>query len=598
MTAFSVDTSASIKKLKPAGTLNYESGTTNYAFTIEVTDSVHTATISVGITITDVNEAPPVFNPTSYTKSIAEDATLGASVTIVTATDADTADKVVFSIISGNNDNKFAIDSNTGLLIVAGGLDADITTTYNLVVKATDAAAVRSATASVTITVTNVNDNTPKYAQNIYYVTINEDKTAGALLTLTATDVDPSTSFTYTLEASSTPATYTTYFGFDSTTRNQLNLLASIDLDTSGVQSFYTLVVMVTDDGSPARSSTSSVLVSVNSVNEHTPTLGGDTFTIAESANHGAQVGILTALDSDLGVDGEKTYTILSGNGNGKFALDPISGAISVLGSLDYETLTSYSLNVKVADGGTPTKTVTAAVTINVSAVSDEKPKCTTNSFFESITEPGVLTSQTYVQLACTDADGQTLSYSLTGNTGPTFAISSNGSITLAAAVDYDGTVKLYNMKVTVTDPSSNSVTIPVIIEVKPTNELKPVFPADKIANCNEDKAVGSNVATHVATDGDSNTTPDGVITYSIQSVTNGGLNHFSIDPTTAVIILAKPLDFETAQTYVITVLATDGGSTPSSATGLVTVTVNNINDATPQCTSPSLAVTVSEDKS
>ena len=75
------------------------------------------------------------------------------------------------------------------------------------------------------------------------------------------------------------------------------------------------------------------------------------------------------------------------------FAVDPTSGAISVLDSLDYETVQTYALTVKAADGGSPSKTVTAVVTINVTAVSDEK--CTTHSFSESITEPGVLNSQT-----------------------------------------------------------------------------------------------------------------------------------------------------------------------------------------------------------
>ncbi|KAH3880447.1 hypothetical protein DPMN_004361 [Dreissena polymorpha] len=73
-------------------------------------------------------------------------------------------------------------------------------------------------------------------------------------------------------------------------------------------------------------------------------------------------------------------------------------------------------------------------------------------------------------------------------------------------------------MEVTVTDTSSNSVIIPVVIEIKPTNEFTPVFPADITVNVDEDTAVGSDIATHVATDGDSSDSPDGVITHSIQS--------------------------------------------------------------------------------
>ena len=94
------------------------------------------------------------------------------------------------------------------------------------------------------------------------------------------------------------------------------------------------------------------------------PAFGSATysFSIAEDAATGAAVGTVSATDDD---DDSLTYTIESGNGDGKFAIDGSSGAITTAAALDHETTPSYTLSVQADDGngGTATATVSVSVT-------------------------------------------------------------------------------------------------------------------------------------------------------------------------------------------------------------------------------------------
>ena len=74
-------------------------------------------TAYVIITVEDTNDYLPLFNPTTYSKSISEGSTFGTAVLTVLATDQDTgpSGKLSFSIASGNINNAFSISSQTGL---------------------------------------------------------------------------------------------------------------------------------------------------------------------------------------------------------------------------------------------------------------------------------------------------------------------------------------------------------------------------------------------------------------------------------------------------------------------------------------------------
>ncbi|XP_052778541.1 protein dachsous-like [Mya arenaria] len=584
-TTFSISASGIITL---ASALDYDLGTQNYALSVQVTDGTNTLTIPVTVDVNHVNEAAP--SVTGSTVSIDESTAVGGAVTTVVATDADGGidGDLTYTISLGNSAGKFNIDPTTGAISVAGSLDFETTTQYLLTVKATDGGSpAQTGSATITVNINDISDQAPTCSANSYYVSIDEP---GAIsiynyVTLACTDTDAVDTLTYSIASGNTGTT------FSISASGVITLASALDYD-AGSQNFA-LSVHVTDG---TNTLTIPVTVDVNHVNEAAPSVTGSTVSIDETTVVGGGVTTVVATDADGGIDGDLTYTISLGNSAGKFNIDPTTGAISVTGSLDFETTTQYLLTVKATDGGSPAQTGSATITVNINDISDEAPTCSANSYYVSIDEPGVISIYNYVTLACTDTDAvDTLTYSIaSGNTGSKFSISTAGVITLASALDYDAGTQNFALSVQVTD-GTTTLTIPVTMDVSPVNEATPTFGADVDVTFAENTAVGTSLATHAATDADAS--PHAVVSYSISSVTNSGSSKFSIDQKTGELSLAQMLDYETATSYVITVIAVDGGSpTPNTGTGTVTIQVSDVNDNVPTCSSYAHVLTVAED--
>ena len=106
---------------------------------------------SASLTATTGTCTPPVFDPTSYSFSVLEDAALETVVGSVSATD-NSGEPVTYAITDGNTDDRFAIDEDTGTITVAADLSGTAGTTVTLTVAARDAAG-GEATATVTVQV-------------------------------------------------------------------------------------------------------------------------------------------------------------------------------------------------------------------------------------------------------------------------------------------------------------------------------------------------------------------------------------------------------------------------------------------------------------
>ena len=180
--AFAID--ASTVAISVAGTLDYEMAD-DYNLTVTASDAAgHTATADVAITVTDVAFSP-VFAEASYAWSVAEDAAVGT----VGATDPE-GGAVSYKITAGNDAGAFAIDAATGALTVAGALDHETTTSYNLTVEATSGGGTATATATVPVmvTVTDV-DEAPAFGAASYSFSVAENvELASTIGTVTASD--------------------------------------------------------------------------------------------------------------------------------------------------------------------------------------------------------------------------------------------------------------------------------------------------------------------------------------------------------------------------------------------------------------------------
>lgn len=100
----------------------------------------------------------------------------------------------LYSIISGNTNSSFTIDSN-GTLFTAAWLDYETTPTFTLLVRARDSSSPSSSQKStfmeISIDVTAVNEHEPLFAFAQYATSVTEDTAVGtSIIRVTATDQD------------------------------------------------------------------------------------------------------------------------------------------------------------------------------------------------------------------------------------------------------------------------------------------------------------------------------------------------------------------------------------------------------------------------
>jgi len=240
---------------------------TSYTLTVAVVDGGSTAlstTVSIDISVTDVNDGGPSFSRT-YAVSLYENTTIGSDIQTVTATDPDNADssfgKLIYSIISGDIDNKFTIDSSSGQISVNGELDRETTENYLLVIQTKEQAGTNSASTTVNITVLDVNDNVPLCSSMSFSIEIAESTPTGTnLQTLNCSDNDSATygTLSYIFLSGDTSVL--------ELSSNILKLKTAVDFE-SGTTS-YDIIINVSD-GTHVVNVTGTIRV--NDVNEASP---------------------------------------------------------------------------------------------------------------------------------------------------------------------------------------------------------------------------------------------------------------------------------------------------------------------------------------
>ena len=549
--AFQIDNTGAIT-VKTSAALDFETMPT-FTLTVQVSDDENLSSdAEITVNLTDVagNEAPII---AAQTFSVIENAANGEAVGTVVATDAE-GDNLTFAIIDGNaignTGNAFAISAGTGELEVAGTIDYETTPTYILTVQVSDGMTLASA--AVTINVTNMNDNAPVIAAQIFSVAENAANGA-AVGTVASTDADGD-ALTFSITDGNTGNAFAINAG-----TGAITVAGTLNRQTTQT---YTLTVRVSDGTTSAEA---AVTINVTDAGgNEVPTIAAQTFSIAEDAASGAAVGTVTAMDADN--DG-LTFSITNGNASDAFAINASSGAITVVGTLDYETTPTYTLTVQVSDG---TATANAAITINVTNVNDNAPTIAAQTF--SVAE-NVANGTAVGTVAATDADGDNLTFSINaGNTGDTFAINgTTGAITIAGTVDYE-TTQTYTLTVQVSD-GTNTAEAAVTINVTNINDNAPVVTAQNAAfTVIENAGSGTAVGTVAATDEDEDN-----LTFSITSGNIG--TAFAINENTGAITVTGAVDYETTAAYTLTVLASDGSL---SGTANFTVNVTNVNDNAP----------------
>lgn len=138
----------------------------------------------------------------------------------------------------------------------------------------------------------------------------------------------------------------------------------------------YTVTVEASDRGQVSLSNDVLVTIEIKSVNEFPPKLQHSEsiyVKIPEDLAIGARVADINATDKDFGPNGILTYSIISGNEDNNFGINPSTGIITVKNELDYETVVRYSLVIRVSDNAPPAQRLStvAKVTVRLTNVND-----------------------------------------------------------------------------------------------------------------------------------------------------------------------------------------------------------------------------------
>jgi hypothetical protein len=557
-----------------AGQLDYESATSHQITVLASSSDGSSSTQTFAIAVTNANDNPtttPADN-NSATNTVAENAAIGTAVGITAlATDGDTGATISYSL-SDDAGGLFQIDANTGVVTVAGALDYETTTSHQITVVATSSDGSPATSQTFTIAVTNANDNptTTPADSNPAANTVAENAAIGSAVGITAaaTDGDAGATVTYSLSDDAGGL-----FQIDAD-NGVVTVAGALDYETA--TSHQITVVATSSDGSPAASQTFTI--AVTNVNDNPTTTPADsnpaTNTVAENAAIGTAVGI-TALATDGDAGATVTYS-LSDDAGGLFQIDADTGVVTVAGALDYETATSHQITVvATSSDGSPATSQTFAIAVTNVGDNAVGAPTDTDGDANTVAEDAEIGSTVGIRAKATDADGDTVTYSLSNDAGGLFAIDENtGVVTVAGQLDYESATS-HQITVLASSGDGSSSTQTFTIAVTNVNDNPTSTPTDSNSATNtvaENAAIGTAVGiTALATDGDAGAT----VSYSLSNDA-GGL--FQIDTNTGVVTVKSALDYETATSHQITVVATSSDGSPA-ASQIFTIAVTNVDD-------------------
>ncbi|NXA72132.1 PCD23 protein, partial [Thryothorus ludovicianus] len=514
--------------------------------------------LAVKIVILDVNDNSPSF-VSSPLSCVMEDVEMGFLVHHVIAKDPDEGrnGQVTYHILSGNENKAFVLDKITGLLTTAQFLDREVQERYSLTVVALDdGSPALSATQVLTIVVLDVNDETPVFLKQYYETEVHENQDPGKFV-IRVEAVDRDAGLNSLLQYEILPGAGYEKFKMNSHS-GELVTAASLDRETQEVFSIK---------GSPSRSSTAQLCLTVLDENDHSPLFAKTQYQISvtEDLEEGSAILDLCASDEDAGLNGEVMYSLIDDT-YGAFAIDSVTGSIITTKALDRETKSQYTFRAVASDCSTHFPRSTTVMTVLIQDVNDNAPKFEQSYYKASVWE-GQSPKTDIIQVFATDLDsglnGETEYSILSGNENATFLIdSARGILATNTGLDYESISSYrfvsasHQLVLLASDhgtPSLNS-TATVLITVLDANDNPPVLSSPEYhVHVKESIPIGSHITEVSAKDCDAGTNAE--ITYAIISGNDRG--HFCLDARTGSVNLTKMLDYEDTMKFTLVIQAT-----------------------------------------
>ncbi|XP_051810270.1 protocadherin alpha-2-like isoform X3 [Acanthochromis polyacanthus] len=334
--------------------------------------------------------------------------------------------------------------------------------------------------------------------------------------------------------------------------------------------------------------------VVINDINDNAPSFPEEICTIDmyESSYAGERYLLPIAHDADVGANSIKSYKL---NPNDYFSLDiqsngdqSVSAELVLQKALDREKQAVIELTLTAIDGGTPPKTGTLQIQVNVLDVNDNPPVFSKSLYKVQVVENANI-GTALLTLTATDLDdgvnGQILySFAEKGRLNPDekFSLNDNtGEITVKSNIDYEQN-QAYEIRVQARDKGTppRSAHSKVLVEVIDVNDNAPEISVSSLMSpVKEDAEIGTAVAMVTITDKDGG--KNGVTNCKIRDsvpfkLKSNYKNYYSL-------LIDGHLDRESVSQYNITIIAIDEGTPSLSSTSAITIQVSDVNDNPPQ---------------
>ncbi len=570
--AASFDIVSTSGQLQTKSALDYETKT-SYTVTVTVSDNTDTDSITVTINITNVNEAP-TFPGTTATRSIAENTAASTNIgAAVSATDPDgttdvnpeddNVDALTYTL-GGTDASSFAIVGTSGQLQTKDALDYETDTSYTVTVSVSDGTDTDSIT--VTINITNVNE-APKFATTTTTRSIAENAAVGTNIGAAVSATDPDGTTDVNPEDATVDALTYTLGGTDAASFNivgtsgQLQTKVALDHET---KSSYEVTVTASDGGTD----TASITVTINILETTRPNVS---ITVPMVVQNGA-FDVTVVFDEEVTGFAQSELVVTGTSGSSITTWSPQTGGTDYKATItptsDGTAIFNVAENVAEdasSNGNTAATQQTVPVDMTQPTVSLTIPSGPQNDAFEvTVVFDEAVTGFVQSELVVTGTSGASITAwnPQTGDTDYKATITPTSSGTaifnVAANVAEDAAT---NGNTAATEQTVNILIAPTFSDGESTTRA-----------VDENTAAEENIGAPVAaTDPDSGDT----LTYTL-----GGTDasSFAIVSTSGQLQTKAALDYETDDSYSVTVSVSDGNS--GTDTIDVTIDVTNVNEA------------------
>nr|XP_023656066.1 cadherin-7-like isoform X1 [Paramormyrops kingsleyae]XP_023656067.1 cadherin-7-like isoform X1 [Paramormyrops kingsleyae]XP_023656068.1 cadherin-7-like isoform X1 [Paramormyrops kingsleyae] len=341
------------------------------------------------IKVQDINDNMPQFQNEPYVSVIPEMSPSGTTVVQVTATDADDPShgnhaKLIYSILQG--EPYFSVEPKTGIIVTSlANMDRETREKYFVVVQVKDMMGLSgsySATTTVTIILSDVNDNGPVFQHSLYSFAVAESAAVGMTvgrIKADDSDVGVNARMTYGLEEKEGNGTFQIHT--DPVTQEGVILLAKT-LDYETKKRFVIIAEAINDPmdtrylGYDEFRDQATIKIFVEDVDE-APVFPVQEYEwkVQENMAAGTTVGTVSAMDRDAANNSIRYNIDRDSSVKKLFKIDPNNGTIITVKSLDRESVSWHNFTVTASETKQNRLFSSVPVFIKVLDVNDNAPQ-------------------------------------------------------------------------------------------------------------------------------------------------------------------------------------------------------------------------------